>query len=727
MNDSFTNISSPVPRSTGGRFGGKGQTVQILNLPADLSGNARTLRLEGQITSLRANNVAQIQTSAGNVEVQIKGNRPPQVGQTIEIEIPPARRDGQPAKQGLIRPTAPQTTGNNSQNIQPNIPDSAKIRATYQSPAQPNPQTQSIAPRQTIPNQITSPVPQPATTVQNAPQGQPAINVEQNALLNRTALPPILPTGAEQTTQIKIPQTAITQTLETGNVVRLLPTPPAQAQNIATQFLQNLPVPVQNIVTQAAFSSNLIAQNIQNNLSQNVFQNTSPTQIQTPQNVLNLNSQNITQPIQNNSVLPNVTATSLQPQPLAQTIPPGQTLPIQSAEVFIQNQNTTAQSTITAPTAQAQNVPLSATLTPTPISAQVGNATPAPIQPLGQIDVLVLKITPPPAVLNTPAVTANPQQVIPAVTNFTPPLISSNSAPTITGQVTGFTAQSLPLVTVQWPGARIPQSFVLQSTPNNLQLGSQLQLIPKASPLNLNAVTTGAAGLVRSTVTNPLFQGFQWPALDNLYLSLQQSSPQAAASLTRTLPNAGNPAQLATTAMSFIAAVRSGDLGSWLGNQKMDALRQIGKSDILSSLTQSGRGGAQAPAADNAPVSDWRAVPLPMFWEGEIHRITLYTRREDGAGQQQQQDQENDQTRFVFDLSLSRMGDIQLDGLLRDKRLDLVIRAQNTFSLSMQQTMRQAYSSALDQTELSGELNFQGSTKNWVHVLEQKEELGLDA
>lgn len=719
MNDSFTNISSPVPRSAGGRFGGKGQTVQILNLPADLSGNPRTLRLEGQITSLRANNTAQIQTPAGNIDVQIKGNRPPQIGQTVEIEIPPARRDGQPAKQGLIRPTAPQTTGNNSQNIQPNIPDSAKIRATYQSPAQPTPQTQSIAPRQTIPNQIISPVPQPTTTVQNTPQGQAVVNVEQNALLNRTALPPVLPTGAEQTTQIKIPQTAITQTLEAGNVVRLLPTPPAQAQNIATQFLQNLPAPVQNIVTQTAFNANLVTQNIQNNSSQSVFQNISPTQIQTPQNALNLSSQNITQPIQNNSILPNVTATTLQPQPLAQTIPQGQTLPIQSAEIFLQGQS------ITASTTHTQNLPLNATLTPAPISAQIGNATPSPIQLLGQIDVQVLKITPPPAVLNASTVATSPQQVIPAATNFTPHLISSNTAPTITGQVTGFTTQSLPLVTVQWPGARIPQSFVLQGTPNNLQLGSQLQLIPKASPLNLNAVTTGATGLVQSTITNPLFQGFQWPALDNLFLSLQQSSPQAAASLTRSLPNAGNPAQLATAAMSFIAAVRSGDLGSWLGNQKMDALRQIGKSDILSSLTQSGRGGAQGPAADTAPVSDWRAVPLPMFWEGEIHRITLYTRREDGGDQKQ--DQENDQTRFVFDLSLSRMGDIQLDGLLRDKRLDLVIRAQNAFSLSMQQTMRQAYSTALDQTELSGELNFQGSTKNWVHVLEQKEELGMDA
>lgn len=718
MNDSFSNISSPVPRPAGSRFGGKGQTVQILNLPADLAGNARTLRLEGQITNLRANNTAQIQTPAGKIDVQIKGNRPPQVGQTVEIEIPPVRRDGQPAKQGLIRPTAPQSTGqagNNTTTIQPSIPDSAKIRATYQSPAQPNPQAQSIAPRQTIPNQITSPVPPPATAVQNT-------SAQQSALLTRTTLPPLMPIGVGETTQIRIPQTAIAQTLQTGDVVRLLPTPPAQAQNIATQFLQSLPPATQSNITQTVFTANLIAQNVQNNLSQSVFQNISPTQIKTPQSAINLSTPIITHPIQNNVVLPNITSTVLQPQPLAQTIPQGQTLPVQSVEIFLLNQNANAQpNATTTGTTQPLSTPISAILTPVPVTTQVGSTTPNAIQPLGQIDVQVLKITAPPTILNTPALNVTPQQAVPATTSFTPPLISNNTAPTITGQVTGFTAQNLPLVTVQWPGARIPQSFVLQGTPNNLQLGSQLQLIPKASPLNLNA----AAGALRSTVTNPLFQGFQWPALDNLFLNLQQSSPQAAASLARTLPNAGNPAQLATSAMSFIAAVRSGDIGGWLGNQKMDALRQIGKSDIMNNLAQSGRAGTASSATDTTPTSDWRAVPLPMFWEGEIHRITLYTRREDGTDQQQ--NQETGQTRFVFDLSLSRMGDIQLDGLLRDKRLDLVIRAQNAFSLSMQQTMRQAYSSALDQTELSGDLNFQGSTKNWVHVLEQKEELGFNA
>jgi len=223
--------------------------------------------------------------------------------------------------------------------------------------------------------------------------------------------------------------------------------------------------------------------------------------------------------------------------------------------------------------------------------------------------------------------------------------------------------------------------------------------------------------------SNALLRGFQWPALDQLYNNLLQVSPQAAASLTKSLPNAGNPAQMGAAAMMFIAAVKSGDLSGFLGDKKIDLIRQAGKADILSKLTQT-TNTVRAGAPEPATAGEWRAVPLPMFWEGEIHKITLFTRNENQ--QQQQEQNENSQTRFVFDLSLTRMGDVQLDGLLRGRRLDLVIRTQNAFSEPMQQTMRQAYSGALDQTELSGELNFQGSTKNWVHVLEEKEQLGVD-
>lgn len=744
MSDSFGQISSPARALATRGFGGGGQTVQILSLPNDIANQARTLRLEGQITAFNNNNnTARILTNSGEITAQVRGNPAPQVGQNIEIEIPPARQQSSTTGRADTQQSTPDQTRQaiiRGAPSTPSPPESARIQATYTSPPQGTPQISSPAPRQTIPNSITSPVPEGA-----APPPQ---NTATTPTRN-TAIPASVQESLLQTTSLNNTQNTARVLLNEA-IFRLLPTPPAQAQNIATQFIQTLPAPILNNVTQTAFTTNLIAQNAQNTLVQPLLNIATPAPLtNTPiiQNPLNIPLQITTQPIQNIVISPpapggaQVISSSPIQTNLAAIIPTNQTLPVQSVEAFLR-QNTlptsqTPTNQITGQTSQPTLANVSGTLTPSPITTTTQPTASTPL--LGQIDVKITQILPPATALTpvaqntilppqtnalaTPTLTQlqASQTVVPSQIQTIPNLISANNAVTATAQVTGFTPQGLPLVTVQWPGARIPQSFILQSPAQNLQLGTQLQIMPTPNT-NVSASQVSPA-LVRNTMANPLLMGFQWPAMDEVFTNMLQNAPQLAASLTRTLPNAGNPQQLAPAAMAVIAAIRTGDMGSWLGERKVDLLQRLGKADLINSLRQTAT--TAAPTAETTATSDWRAVPLPMFWEGEIHKITLYTRREN-MDQQNQDKPEGGKTRFIFDLSLSRLGDIQLDGYLQDKRLDLVVRTQNAFSLPMQQTMRQAYTGALDQANLSGELNFQGSTKNWVHVLEQKEELGVN-
>jgi len=269
-----------------------------------------------------------------------------------------------------------------------------------------------------------------------------------------------------------------------------------------------------------------------------------------------------------------------------------------------------------------------------------------------------------------------------ALTQFPTLTTGGNNAGSLSAQVTGFTANNLPLITVQGVGGgQLTQSFILQAPNTNLQYGQKIQLIPQGTN---TAPINNAASALRAPLSNPLLMGFQWPAMDELFQTLQNINPQLASSLAKTLPNAASANQLGPAAMVVIAAGE--------------------------------------PAA--ATQSDWRAVPLPMFWENEIHRITLYTRQESDENEKQQNGQNG--TRFVMDLSLSRMGDVQIDGLVKDNRLDLILRTEHHFSAPMQQTMRQAYSGALAYTDLVGELNFQGETDKWIHVLEREAQLGVN-
>ncbi|HPF78779.1 MAG TPA: hypothetical protein PLF01_05725 [Alphaproteobacteria bacterium] len=719
MNDPFGRISSPAPAGNAGSRGGL--AVQILTLPSQLNNNSKTLRLDGQITQLNKSGSVTIATPVGDIEVKIKGNRQPQQGQKIEIEVPA----GRPPRQATLRePPAQQNSAR-----QPST-HSAKVTLPN-TPSLPN--TVITDPR------ITSPVPPPTEQVRTTP---PPTNITPQEIptAQTTPVKPNTPQPLPPVLQETVaPATNNSKPLVPDSTVRLLAVPPAQAQSVATEYLQTLPQPQSTIIERAAFSANLIAQNAKEDLTKPLVQIPQNLVPQTTKPLTNI-LQDIAQPFQtlakNNpapsqnapiiSIQPSVAnaipATSIAAPVLAQAIPASLTLPPENAVPILP----TVKDQVTAPQISSVgiNKPIDTSLTPLPINFDPTTSSNLVAPRINKIDIQIVQIIPAKPNLLPPVTgqTANnqPPLTIPAATKFAPPLISNNNAATITAQVTGFTQGGLPLVTARFPGSPLPQSFILQYNSNNLQLGTQLQIIPKTAATPVTPIITAPSQGALTT----LLQGFQWPALDELYNNLLQISPQAAASLAKSLPNAGSPNQISAAAMMFIAAVKSGDLGGFLGDRKIDLLQRAGKSDILSRLTQTSTSTARTNAPEQAGGGEWRAVPLPMFWENEIHRITLYT-RQDQQNNQHNDQKGNGQTRFIFDLTLSRIGDVQLDGLLRDKRLDLVLRTQNTFSEPMQQTMRQAYSSALTHADLSGDITFQGSTKNWVHVLEQKEQLGV--
>ncbi len=762
---SSTGITSPVQGAIRGATGNGGQTVQIINLPDALQNSARAVRLEGQITSQnQANNSVRIETPQGNVDVRVQGNRQPQVGQRVEIDIPANNRENTQVRQATIRtdPT-PQP-----QNTRPNTQQASGQNAPQTQPAPAQPPA-GLATRVTAPNNTQAPPAQAqaqtttnqATPSQASPNNQaPQTNNPNTANLPQAArnitpqtAPPILQGNVTtETLQNTAALTTSRNNITPESIFRLISTAPAQAQNIAREFINTLPQPISNTINRTAFTSNLLTQSITTSITQtpllqttnniavlqtNIISNS--LLVQTPQNATQNTLQNTAQNFLNNNLISQTQPqlqTQLQPASQLQTVIPQ---PASQPTTLLQpNILNTAQpltvaqtSSINATTALATNITAPQTTTtgavnPTLATPQVGTLTPISFNPsnptqanfprLGQIDIQIIRVTPPNTTLTPPPVgNLPPPSPIPAATPFTPPLLGANTAISINAQVTGFTPQGLPLITVQGLGGALPQSFILQTPNTNLQLGSQLQIIPRSGI----PIAAQLSPVVAQTFNNPLLQGFQWPAINELYSALQQLSPQAAASLTRALPNAASPVQIAAAANVFIAAVQSGNFDILLGDKK-NLLQQAGRSSILSGLTQDS---SLARAPEAAIQSDWRAVPLPMFWEGEIHKITLYTYHQNQS--QQQEENENGQTRFIFDLNLSRMGDVQIDGLVNGKRLDLIVRTQNSFSEPMQQTIRQSYTNALSQADLTGELNFQGSTNNWVHVLQNQEQLGV--
>ncbi len=734
---SSTGITSPIKAAIQGSKGSGAQIVKIIKLPQAIQNSAQAIRLEGKISSQNPDNgIVRIETEKGAVEVKVNGNKQPQIGQKLEIEIPAGR---QPRQATIRTDSTPQNTTRGDSPPQNTSGLSTKVTATQAQPTTP-PQTAINAqvPKADFRPNVQGPG-QPPTTPTTTQQSPVAQTIAQNTTnLLQTArniasqlIPSVLQDALapqKTNTDIITPRTITPDTL-----VRLISISLPQAQNIAKEFITSLPQPITNIINKAVFTSNLIAENIVQNTIAQTIPPTSQTPIQIPATPQTQSAAPIIQPPQN-SPQPLILTNNFAGQPQTTVQNALQQTTLLQSTVLNSTQPLTPNQLL--PPAAIANIippltaPSAATITPTPATPQTATLVPLTFDPanpiqntaprintIAQLDVQIIKVTPSETILIPPVINDSTSAPTPAAIKFNPPLISANNAITLTAQVTAFTPQGLPLVTVQGLGGSLPQSFILQTPNTNLQLGNQLQIIPK----NTAPIAAQVSPVVSQTLRNPLLQGFQWPALDDLYYNLQQLSPQAAASLTRSLPNAANPTQIAPAAMMFIAAVKSGNLENWLGDKKIDLLQQAGRGGLLKGLTMDST--ARTGAPDPAIQSDWRAVPLPMFWEGEIHKITLYTRNENQNHRQEQN--ENGSTRFIFDLNLTRMGDVQIDGLYKDNRLDLLIRTQSAFSEPMQQTMRQSYSSALKQTELTGELNFQGSTENWVHVLKSQEQLGV--
>ncbi len=283
-------------------------------------------------------------------------------------------------------------------------------------------------------------------------------------------------------------------------------------------------------------------------------------------------------------------------------------------------------------------------------------------------------------------------------------------------QSTASTAAHSPLYLLRAP----------QLAPESLGVGTQIEVVPQSistrSGLSINTASI-EVGNPASAMAFFLSPG-NWPVMNELLQTLSSADPALARAMGNVTPNAtaGNaPAQLMPAAMLFVAAMRGGDMQSWMGNKAVDLLRSAGKGDLLNRL--GGEGQALARLGSEPLSQDWRAMTLPFLEQGEMQKVALYYKHEDQEGRDGEAVK---QTRFVFDMALSQMGKVQVDGLFRGKKLDLIIRTAESLSPDMRQRMRGAYTNALEVSGLSGEVSFQNGEKQYFSVAPKVENVSRE-
>ncbi len=191
-----------------------------------------------------------------------------------------------------------------------------------------------------------------------------------------------------------------------------------------------------------------------------------------------------------------------------------------------------------------------------------------------------------------------------------------------------------------------------------------------------------------------------WTALEEVIDAVRSSNPQVAAQFTATaVPNTG--ATLTAGIALFLSILTGGRMPEWLGP---DVVRLLESTDRQTLLNRLGDDFGQMARLSGEPINnDWRVAMLPLLHEGALHQIRLYLRERHGGGEG---DEGNLGTRFVIEAVLSHLGNIQLDGLVRRGRFDLMVRTHAPLPPHLQSDITALFDQANEEFGVQGRIGF---------------------
>ena len=239
----------------------------------------------------------------------------------------------------------------------------------------------------------------------------------------------------------------------------------------------------------------------------------------------------------------------------------------------------------------------------------------------------------------------------------------------------------------------------------------------------LNLPVGTALGLQRLSLATPdqpsdapLAQRKSWPALDEALQVLDRAAPDLAARLRSDLtPRSG--AQLAGTLLFLVTALSN---GSWPNSKATAALDAAGHRALHAKLDGDV---TELRQLSQSPSGEWRIFVLPLLDGGVVRPVRLYLRRRQPGRAPTDQS-----SRFVLDVDLSRLGAVQLDGLVRQQRFDLVLRSHCAIPAAMRQEITQVFHDASAAAGLAGDIIFTTASRFAVAPLEALGgHIGLDA
>lgn len=203
-----------------------------------------------------------------------------------------------------------------------------------------------------------------------------------------------------------------------------------------------------------------------------------------------------------------------------------------------------------------------------------------------------------------------------------------------------------------------------------------------------------------------------WGALKHVLAALGELDPVLQRHvLQNRLPMPGP--QLGGALLFLFAAFRQGDVRGWLGEKSVTALERAGKHAELEHALEDLR--LARGQANDAQVGTWHSFHVPVFDQTQMSLLNFYVHRDTAHDEDEQPErQRQGKTRFLIDVTFTRLGAMQFDGFIRPRQLDLILRSEQTLPDDLQKDLHAIFASALSAMDYAGTLNVQNGRQGWM-------------
>ena len=287
-------------------------------------------------------------------------------------------------------------------------------------------------------------------------------------------------------------------------------------------------------------------------------------------------------------------------------------------------------------------------------------------------------------------------------------LIVNQGLNTANFQIIGMTKQGHVLLQpfggnfTQGPSSQTPPVYLMNYPMKNPVIGQVLQVSPLAF---LNASSSGLSALDGA-----------WETLFSQLFKTNTAVSPVIQALQGAMPPVTSPMQNVSSLMFLMAAFQGGNVDGLVGAKGLQALKN---DKILKALETALKEGGTTPKLLQTSSGEWRGYSLPLHHQENFVPIHLYV--QDFTQQQNNQGSSEDEgaeaTRFVFEFDLTRMGELQIDGMMREANLDIFVRTEKPISTGMAKGMKALYIRALERSDLTGDIAFQTKDKGWVDLV----------